>query len=94
LTQMALGSIILKNKSLSHWTRERIGKKIIGESEREKEGHLYFHFRYKKKFFSRRWEKGLSWYCPISQRIFLLMGNAELALIEIECHEKSKETSN
>ncbi|NOZ63390.1 MAG: hypothetical protein GXO71_00305 [Caldiserica bacterium] len=87
LSQIALGNIILRQQPLSAWTKERIGGKIIEEKQEERNNHAYFFFRYKKKAFSRTWENGISWYCPISQRIFLVTGNNASDLLKIYCHE-------
>ena len=88
ISQVALGNIILKDKSLAVWTRDNIGKKIVEDSREMREKHSYFYFHYKGSLFSQK--KGKSWYCPISNRIFLLTGDIDLSLIKVYCHgEKS-----
>ncbi|GEM_PF-3994398 len=88
LSQIALGNILLKKQPLSAWTKERMGGKIIEEKQEERDNHSYFYFRYKKKTLSLAWEKGVSWYCPISRRIFLVTGNTDPSLLKIYCHQE------
>ncbi len=87
LHQIALGEIILKEKTLKDWVNERL-KIRLKEGEEKGEVHISLTAVFKEK----PWEKRKSlraWFCALDNRIYLVVKSEVLPWPKVFCHEET-----